>query len=408
MQYKSVLDKVLQEIKPTKKPAIISKTVKEINEALWEHKIKANAMVGGSFAKDTHLAGHSDVDIFVQFNIHHYKGHALSPLLQEALEKFEVRTIHGSRDYFQFEREGISFEVVPVLGIKKSEDADNLMDYSPLHVTWVQKHIGTLQDDIRLAKQFCKAAGVYGAESYIRGFSGHTLDILVIHHKGFIPLLESAKGWGEKVVIDFDNYHKGKALEVMNAAKIQSPLIVVDPIFHERNAAANLDDAKFQTFKEHAKRFLDNPSEKFFVEKKIDLAALEKKGAVILEFTPIKGEKDVVGSKLLKVFGFVKKGFKDFGVVDCGWEWKYGETAKMWYLLEKKELKPTFVQEGPPLSYKPFVVAFKEKHEKTFEKDDKIHAEVKRECTTVERCLKLLFKDSYVKERAKKSKVLAL
>ena len=130
--------------------------------------------------------------------------------------------------------------------------------------------------------------------------------------------------------------------------------------------------------------------------------------AVILEFTPIKGEKDVVGSKLLKVFGFVKKGFKDFGVVDCGWEWKYGEDAKMWYLLEKKELKPTFVQEGPPLSYKPFVAAFKEKHEKTFEKDGKIHAEVKRECTTVERCLKLLFKDSYVKERVKKSKVVAL
>ena len=155
------------------------------------------------------------------------------------------------------------------------EEADNIMEYSPLHVNWMMRNIRDLQDDVRLAKQFCKACGVYGAESYIRGFSGHTLDILVIHFKGFLNFLKAAAEWGEKVVIDYGNYHKGKALEILNVAKTQSPLVVVDPVFHERNAAANLNTEKFEQYKECTKACLNNHSEKFFIEKKVDLERLE-------------------------------------------------------------------------------------------------------------------------------------
>jgi len=406
MKYQSVMEKVLKKIKPGKKSKVIEQVLEEINEALRENSIKAKAIVGGSFAKNTYLKDKFDVDIFVKFHLKAYKGHALSPLLQPALKRFTPEVIHGSRDYFQFEKDGVSFEVVPVLDIKRPEEADNIMDYSPLHVSWVMRNIRDLQDDVRLAKQFCKACGVYGAESYIRGFSGHTLDILVIHFKGFLNFLKAAAEWGEKVVIDHGNYHKGKALEILNVAKTQSPIVVIDPVFHERNAAANLNTEKFEQFKECTKAFLKNPSEKFFIEKKVDLAGLEKKGAVILTITPRKGRKDVAGSKLLKVYEFINKGLKDYGVIESGWEWD--EDATMWFLVEKKELDPTFIHEGPPLEQRPFVAAFKKKHKKTFEEKGKIKAEVKRDCTTIKKCLSFLLRDDYVTERIKKGKIVAL
>ena len=181
----------------------------------------------------------------------------------------------------------------------------------------------------------------------------------------------------------------------------------MDPIFHDRNASANLEQRKFEKFKKCARAFLSNPAEKFFVEKKVDLEVLKKKGAIILTSSPKDGEKDVIGSKLLKAYTFIKKGLKDHGVVDSGWEWKYGEDATMWYFLERKELEPTFEQEGPPLNYKPFVKAFKEKHRKTFERDKKIWAKITRECTAADTCLKTLLRNPYVKERMKKIKVVA-
>jgi len=408
MQYDTVLEKVLKKIKPVATSKIVEEVLKDINDSLKEHNLRAEAILGGSVAKGTYLKGKSDVDIFVKFNFKKYKGHALSPLLEESLKKFKPEVIHGSRDYYQFEKDGMSFEVVPVLDIKTLDAADNIMDYSPLHVDWVMKNIAGFEDDIRLAKQFCKAARVYGAESYIRGFSGHTLDILVIHYKGFVHLLKAAQDWGDKVVVDHGNVHKGKALEVLNIAKVQSPLIVIDPVFSERNAAANLNEEKFERFKDCAKAFLKNPSEKFFVEKKIDLKELEKKGAVLLTISPVTGRKDVIGSKLLKVYEFLKKGLGEYGVVDSGWEWEYGEDAAVWFLLEKKELSSTFVQEGPPLTQRPYVAAFKRKHKKTFEQDGRVCANVERDCTTIKKCLQNLLKDLYVKERAKKSKVVSL
>lgn len=402
-----VIEKVLKKIKPTQSTIIVEQTINEIAKALVDHDIKAKVLVGGSFAKGTYLKDKFDVDIFVKFNLKRYKGHALTPLLEEALAPFTPKIVHASRDYFEFERKGISFEVVPVLDIKKSEDADNIMDYSPLHVTWVLKHIKNFHDDIRLAKQFCKAAGVYGAESYIRGFSGHTLDILIIHYGGFVPFLHAVEEWGDKVVIDFGNQHKGKALEVLNTAKIQNPLIVVDPVFKERNAAASLDKEKYERFQEHVRAFLKNPSEKFFVEKKIDLVDLGQKGAVIIKLVPKEGKKDVLGSKLLKSYEFIKTGLQEYSVMDSGWSWEYGEDAILWYKVAKKKLDPTYVAEGPTLKQRPFVVAFKEKHASTYTEGDRIYAHVKRDCTTIKKCIALLLKDDYVKDRVKKSKVVA-
>ena len=76
-----------------------------------------------------------------------------------------------------------------MLNIKKGSDALNVTDFSPLHVDWVNKNVKRLRDDIRLAKRFCKVNKLYGAESYIRGFSGYALELLISYYGGFLRFL---------------------------------------------------------------------------------------------------------------------------------------------------------------------------------------------------------------------------
>ena len=204
--YEGVLKAVLRDIKPSEEvPAAIQKQLEAINKALSKKDIKATAVVGGSLAKGTHLKGDHDVDVFVKFGLKH-KSHNLSDLLFDAIKSMKPERIHGSRDYFQIHKSKLTYEIVPVLDIKQAKQSQNVTDFSPWHVEWVKKNGKDLKEDIRLAKKFCKAAKVYGAESYIRGFSGHVLDILVISAGGFIPLLESALNWKPKVVVDIEDH----------------------------------------------------------------------------------------------------------------------------------------------------------------------------------------------------------
>ena len=66
----NILSKVLKRIKPSEKgvPACVTETLGSIQHNLDSRKINARVMLGGSYAKGTHLAGDFDVDIFVRFD----------------------------------------------------------------------------------------------------------------------------------------------------------------------------------------------------------------------------------------------------------------------------------------------------------------------------------------------------
>ncbi|MEM4246893.1 MAG: nucleotidyltransferase domain-containing protein, partial [Candidatus Woesearchaeota archaeon] len=172
-----MLKEVLAEITPDKEERkstlkIVKNFLKNLNSSLKKNRFAAKAILGGSYAKDTWLKGDYDVDVFVRFSLK-YKGKDLSKMLEKALTPWNAERVHGSRDYFWVHKKQFKFEIIPVLEIKKANDAENVTDFSPLHVKWVNKNGKKYKGDIRLFKKFCKAQGVYGAESYIRGFSGH-------------------------------------------------------------------------------------------------------------------------------------------------------------------------------------------------------------------------------------------
>ena len=84
------------------------------------------------------------------------KSDKLSDILQKFLKKsFKITRLHGSRDYFQIRQGKFTFEIVPILDIKRAEQAENITDVSPLHSNFVLRH-KKLIDEMRLTKQFLR------------------------------------------------------------------------------------------------------------------------------------------------------------------------------------------------------------------------------------------------------------
>lgn len=395
----------------------VRETIKKIDKALDKNNILAKSILGGSSAKGTFLKGEFDCDVFVRFS-EEYKQNSekisdfLEPVIKDITDDSYQR-VHGSRDYFQFQEKGIEFEIVPVIYIDDYTQALNVTDVSPLHVAWIKEKMKknkNLKDDIILTKTFMKAQELYGAESYIRGFSGHVVDILTAYYGSFLELLKGSTTWEKFQVIDIEKHYKSKeeAKKNLNKSKI-SPLIVIDPIQKFRNAAASLSNEKFRLMKNIAAGFLEEPDEQYFVRKETSVEDIKNHAknnnleAIIIEAEPKSEKKDVAGAKLLKVFNHLSKGFKehDFKVVDKKWQWQKRDknTCLMWFYFEKKALPKTKENIGPPLKEKIHVNLFKMKYKNTYKKDNRICAEVKRDYTKPRQLAKELIDSIYVKEK---------
>lgn len=408
MLMKSILSKAIKRIHPEEQELKEADAViKKINELLKENRIDAVCTAGGSYAKGTVLKDDFDIDLFVRFEYDTYKSKNLSELLRKAIKSMSPELVHGSRDYFQMQKKGIVFEIIPVLMISDYKKALNVTDMSPLHVNYVRKKTDDrMRDDIRLAKQFCKSIKVYGAESYIKGFSGHILDLMIIYYGSFEQLLKQASVWGEKVIIDIEGHLKDPVNE-LNKAKISSPIILVDPVQPVRNAAAALSKEKFELFKEKAREFLKSPSDDFFRIEKLDEKKIaydrKKEELFVVKAIPFDGKKDVVGAKVMKAFEHIVKSIKKHGFTLTGQGWEFNnDKSIMYFTVKKEELPEKEIIMGPPIKVKRNAGMFKARHKKVFEDKGRLFAEEKREFRKAGQLIGYLLEDKYIKERIKK------
>ncbi len=395
---KSVLAQAAKICTPTKDEQIkIERIVKEVqqkvNSALKKLKLKARCIVGGSVAKGTWLPNISDVDFFILFDYERYRGrHQVISDMAEIvlLDSFKfIQRLRGSRDYFNVTYKNFILEFVPVLEISELSEALNLTDYSPLHIYWVRDRINTnkkLQTEVRLAKQFFKANGVYGAESYIGGFSGHATEILTIYYGGFLQLLKNAVEWKHGDVIDVNHTYRdpNQVFDKINEAKLQSPIIVIDPVEPTRNAAAALGEEKFKLLKKTAKKFLAQPALEFFKIKPFDVKQLKQKKSqklFILRANPTKGKEDIIGSRFAKRFLEFQKELErnDFKILKAGWHWPGEGKATFWVYLPARQLSKERVIEGPPKNVpEVFRKKFKRKWKKVFLRGSRYYARAER------------------------------
>lgn len=389
----SILKQVLSEVEPSKEEIkLINKGTKdfvsEFKKILSSSKTKAEIFVGGSYAKGTMIKkGVYDIDVFVRFD-KDYSDDEISDITEGLLKKKWVfKRVHGSRDYFQINvNEFIFIEVVPVRKINKPSEAVNTTDLSYSHVKWINKKVKTkkILDDIKLAKAFMHGCNCYGAESYVKGFSGYSIELLVYRYKGFMNFLKAiVKAKNEKIFIDIEKYYKNKN-EIMieiNNSKLHSPIIVIDPTFKERNALAALSKETFDKFIEYAQEFLKKPSMKFFNPEKINLNVeknyAEKRNLdfVIIKISTERQEGDIAGSKLLKFYEHLSSEIsRFFDIKKKGFEYDSEHKADIFFSAKPKKEIIFF---GPFKKDKVNAEAFRKKHKGVYEKAGRLYAQNK-------------------------------
>jgi len=408
----SILKEVLKKVEPSKEDLeIIENSLKDFKlrfeKKLKSLRINAEVFVGGSFAKNTVIKKDNyDLDLFIRFDKKH-DNREISNLTAKALKGFKnVSKIHGSRDYFRIKIGPTFFiELIPVKKIKSLKEAENITDLSYSHVRYINKKINAknsknfgatksknqkdfvgskkILDEIRIAKAFCYANNCYGAESYIQGFSGYALELLIYHYKSFVKFANAVVKMQDKVVIDIEKHYRNKQVALMdiNTAKLDSPIVLVDPTYKSRNALAALSDETFNRFKLACKKFLKSPSIKLFEIEKIDLnrikadAKKKKYEFLLIETKTNKQEGDVAGSKLLKFHRHLSTEIEDFfHVKKKGFNYN-GKKAGRYFFVVKN--KGEIIRTGPYLKDKKHVAKFKKKHKKTFSDKGRIHAKKK-------------------------------
>ncbi|MBS3073111.1 nucleotidyltransferase domain-containing protein [Candidatus Pacearchaeota archaeon] len=376
-----------------------SLVIESINKKLKRKKIDAKVFVGGSLAKKTLIKKPKyDVDLFLRFN-KKYSEDEINKYCRRIFFFFivpgyrtKVKKVHGSRDYYHlhFKNHNIVFEIVPTVSIKNPEEARNITDLSYFHVSYVTKEINKnkkLRDEILLAKSFCYSQGCYGAESYINGFSGYAIELLIIYFKSFKKFIETLSKAQNKIVIDMSKHYKNSSelIKEMNPSKIKSPVILIDPTFKKRNASGALSYETFNKFKIASHGFLTHPGEHFFdynKNKGDELKEIAKRLEVtysVFEVKTGKQEGDIAGSKLLKFSKVLTRDIsKYYTIIGHNFEYEYGKTARVYYVLQKKE---EIIINGPNIHMKNAVENFKKKHPIWYIEDSKIKSAMPTDIT---------------------------
>ncbi len=402
-----MFEKILKEILPSNEERVrAEKILKDFIEKLSPRLKKFNAklVVGGSFAKDTWLRNNFDIDMFVKFP----KGSEnISDLLEKALKEANLSysRIHASRDYFRVKFNEYCFELVPVIDVKDISEITHVTDASPFHVDYVISKIKErpeLKNEIRVAKYFFKKWGIYGAETSVGGFSGYALELLIIYYGSFERLIREASRWRPKVFIDVEGHYKsfGDAIKALGKDKTRSPIILVDPVDPNRNAASSVTIDAFSKLVLRSRELIENKR----LLRERNLPELVTNGTALIEFYPrIRVERDICGAikdvyivKAQKLMEFIEKKLKSKGFQIIYSEFSR-ENFSFRFLVYPKVLPELEVREGPPAWIKENVDKFLSKWnpEVTFVKNGRIFAIIRREKTSIEEVIDEIINESW-------------
>ncbi len=263
-------EEVLKEVRPGKlQEYLLLMLYKRLHSVLEDcltwNELKAEVKPVGSFAKDTYTRDKWELDVFVLFEdvddswILQYS----EEFLRSCLSRYFPTVIkYAQHPYVTVTLLGMEADVVPALKLDSPRKKGLGVERTPFHTEYVMSKLDACRrDDVRLLKAFFKGIGVYGAETRVRGFSGYLTELLIIHYGSFEKLIREASRWVPPVYIDIEGIGDREFLEKKYK---DSPMIVVDPVDPERNAAAAVSLKSLSTFVLASRLYLRRPSREFF------------------------------------------------------------------------------------------------------------------------------------------------
>lgn len=216
---------------------VIAALEKAVEQLGLSHVVKALELQG-SLARDTWLPDDVDIDIFVLFDSR-VSAEELRELTKRISERAAqelgagLETRYASHPYYVLKLRDLEVEVVPAYRVPSPAQAVTPVDRTPFHTNYVREELSknpALKRDIRVFKKLLKNLRIYGAETWVGGFSGYLAELLVIRYGGLQRLLREIASWKPgRVFIPPTE----EALRFKGA-----PLVVLDPVDNRRNAAA--------------------------------------------------------------------------------------------------------------------------------------------------------------------------
>jgi tRNA nucleotidyltransferase (CCA-adding enzyme) len=404
MDHKDVERFVLEKVKPTMDERLeISRVVDSLKNRvrceIEQRGLNVSLELVGSIAKDTYIRGNVDIDLFMVFPLSvkrdKLKKHVLE-IGKAVLEEWEE--CYAEHPYIRGYYKGYDTEIVPCYRIESSSQRVTAVDRTPLHTSYVKKHLKEEQkDEVRLLKQFLKGIGCYGAEAKVEGFSGYLCELLIIRYGSFYSLLSEANKWCYKERITLDEDSK---------VDFDNPLIVIDPVDPKRNVASALSKDKFDLFTLASRMYVKKPDLRFFYPKKVKPWSIsrikkelkEREGVFVgLEIKKPRVIDENLYPQIRKSIRVIREMCEsyNFKVMDIGFT-VLDEEEKVYIIIKTKDDKLPRVEThtGPPVHLKRNVDDFISKWinhpcviKEPYVKDGRLYVEKEREYSDVYKLL---------------------
>lgn len=337
---------------------IMDKVLEKIREAVDACNIEAEVTLEGSIAKDTWLSGEADVDIFVQVHPPRDKRSLeveCLPAIRKGLKGYPIVERYAEHPYIETYVDGVRVNVVPCFKVEKGEWL-SAADRTPYHTKYMrQKLTPALRREVRVLKRLLKGCGMYGAEARVRGFSGFLCELLTLYYGSFDAVVTAASRW-RRELIDVEGYYRGKEAEALKL--FPEPLIVIDPIDRNRNAAAAVAEDTMWSFVSVSRLLLERPNTKFFYPQTVKPSrellgdSLNKSGGdlIVVDVGKVDAIVDVVWSQLYKAEKVLRSLLERTGFrVIRSMAWSSSDNyCLIFFKLESLELPPTHRHLGPP------------------------------------------------------------
>ncbi len=330
--------------------------VKLITDGLLKRNYKNfTVTIQGSVAKDTWLPGDRDIDIFIILPRDYFdkirSGDIVNDLIDVAVEyrlNWDIK--YAQHPYVQLLVNDFEVDVVPCIRISPGERPFTAADRTPLHTDFVKAKLMRRTTDVRLLKAFLKSVGIYGAEIKVRGFSGYVSELLIIYYGSFLNAIRAISNWPTRYVfIDMTNtYNEKDAVK-----KFRSPVIIIDPVDPNRNAAASINRDTLATAIAASREFLRNPSIKFFTRTQY----LETELKLVLPTMIVRApypegtSPDIVWGEITRLMASLVRNLRKLGFrVIRSMTWSDDKSVILLMIMfEELELPQYEPHEGPPV-----------------------------------------------------------
>ena len=249
---KEIIPTEEEKVKLTKVDNEITNNVRNvINELGYGDKIKFVEMQG-SYAKETDLAGSSDLDLFIGFDKsvprEEFERMGLE-IGQKALAEYKPYERYAEHPFTEAFVGDVEVQIVPAYDISLEDIKNRQMlsatDRTPHQTRFMNQALSKEQkQDVRLLKKFMRESRVYGSDEKIKGFSGYSVESL-IHELGSF----------ENTVDFFANFEKNKVLG-NTESKYYTPFTLMDPIDPHRNLVKAFSDQKIARMIKTSREFL--------------------------------------------------------------------------------------------------------------------------------------------------------